>query len=86
MAENSNIVSGSPSKGFFIDMITRDLTITDCILDLIDNSVDHAVKRDEIDVMKILDNGGQLPRFKSSTITLTVSKTNFDSGHLWRYL
>ncbi len=32
--------AGNPSKGFFIRMITRDISLTDCMLDLLDNSVD----------------------------------------------
>lgn len=31
-----------PTKQFFVKMITRDLALSDCILDLIDNSVDGA--------------------------------------------
>lgn len=30
----------SPTKAFFVRMLTRDITLEDCILDLIDNSVD----------------------------------------------
>jgi Histidine kinase-, DNA gyrase B-, and HSP90-like ATPase len=32
----------NPTKAFFVNMITRDITLEDCILDLIDNSVDEA--------------------------------------------
>jgi hypothetical protein len=32
--------AGNPSKAFFINMITRDISLTDCMLDLLDNSVD----------------------------------------------
>ena len=39
---SKNIIQGSPTKGFFIDMITRDISIKDAILDLIDNSIDGA--------------------------------------------
>jgi hypothetical protein len=31
-----------PTKAFFVRMITRDIGLDDCILDLIDNSVDSA--------------------------------------------
>lgn len=34
----------SPQKEFFIEMITRDITLEACILDLIDNSVDGAIR------------------------------------------
>ncbi|MGZ2457654.1 ATP-binding protein [Rhizobium anhuiense] len=35
---------GNPTKGFFVRMITRDISLEDCILDLIDNSIDGAWK------------------------------------------
>jgi hypothetical protein len=37
-----NIIQGRPTKKFFIDMITRDISIEDAIIDLIDNSIDGA--------------------------------------------
>ena len=37
-----NIIQGNPTKGFFIEMITRDISIKDAILDLLDNSIDGA--------------------------------------------
>jgi hypothetical protein len=38
------VVKGSPSKAFFVNMITRDIALGDAILDLLDNAVD-GVKR-----------------------------------------
>jgi hypothetical protein len=37
--------SANPTKAFFVRMITRDISLEDCILDLIDNSVDAAWQR-----------------------------------------
>lgn len=37
-----NIIQGNPTKSFFIRMITRDITIRDAIIDLLDNSIDGA--------------------------------------------
>lgn len=37
-----NIIAGNPTKSFFIEMITRDISIKDAIIDLIDNSIDGA--------------------------------------------
>jgi hypothetical protein len=34
--------TANPTKAFFVRMITRDISLEDCILDLIDNSVDGA--------------------------------------------
>ena len=36
----------NPTKAFFVSMITRDITLEDSILDLIDNSVDSAWRRE----------------------------------------
>jgi hypothetical protein len=33
---------GNPSKEFFVDMVTRDISLADCIFDLLDNSIDGA--------------------------------------------
>jgi len=34
----------SPTKAFFVRMLTRDISLDDCILDLVDNSIDGAWK------------------------------------------
>lgn len=36
----SLLVDSSPSKKFFLDMITKDVSVESCIMDLIDNSID----------------------------------------------
>lgn len=41
---DQNIIQGNPTKSFFIEMITRDISIKDSILDLLDNSIDGANK------------------------------------------
>lgn len=41
---DNNIIEGNPTKTFFIDMITRDISIEDAIIDLLDNSIDGANK------------------------------------------
>lgn len=43
MADNNTAAekaNANPSKSFFITMLTRDIDLVDCILDLLDNSVD----------------------------------------------
>ena len=42
MKNENNIIQGNPTKSFFIQMITRDITINDAIIDLLDNSIDGA--------------------------------------------
>jgi len=39
---DTNIIEGNPTKKFFIEMITRDISIEDAIIDLLDNSIDGA--------------------------------------------
>ncbi len=39
---DDNIIEGNPTKKFFIEMITRDISIEDAIIDLLDNSIDGA--------------------------------------------
>lgn len=39
-----NKVDANPTKAFFVRMITRDIALEDCVLDLIDNSIDGAWK------------------------------------------
>jgi hypothetical protein len=41
-----------PTKEFFIEMFTRDISLEDCILDLIDNSIDSLIRARKIDIEK----------------------------------
>lgn len=38
----SKKVHASPTKDFFVNMLTRDISLDDCIFDLLDNSIDGA--------------------------------------------
>jgi len=49
-------IQANPRKGFFIDMLTRDINLIDCILDLIDNSVDSILDKTKFDPMKGLSH------------------------------
>lgn len=40
--EGKSKADANPTKAFFVRMITRDITLEDCIFDLIDNSIDGA--------------------------------------------
>ncbi|MGB6063579.1 MAG: ATP-binding protein [Desulfomonilaceae bacterium] len=42
MAKSPKKAYGAPVKDFFIEMLTRDITLEDCILDLLDNCLDGA--------------------------------------------
>jgi hypothetical protein len=65
-----------PSKAFFIDMLTRDLTVSDCILDLIDNSVHTLIAETNLDVSEHLIAGTTARKVKA-TIEISFSPTRF---------
>lgn len=44
-AEKYGLVDASPVKSFFVSMITRDILLTDSILDLLDNCVDGILRK-----------------------------------------
>ncbi|MDA3731456.1 ATP-binding protein [Niameybacter massiliensis] len=46
---NKSIVDISPTKKFFVDSITRDISIEKCIMDLIDNSIGGAKRHRKVD-------------------------------------
>ena len=46
----------NPTKAFFVKMITRDITLEDCIFDLIDNSIDGAWEQKGGQPMRLGDN------------------------------
>jgi len=39
-----------PRKHFFFEMFTRDISLEDCILDLIDNSIDGLIRTRSIEI------------------------------------
>ena len=53
----------NPTKAFFVSMITRDITLEDCILDLIDNSVDGAWRSEGSRPMGLAD-GADLSKYQ----------------------
>jgi len=43
LAERTEQVNATPTKRFFVDIVTRDISISAAILDLVDNSIDSAL-------------------------------------------
>lgn len=62
-----------PTKAFFVRMITRDISLEDCILDLIDNSVDGAWSQEGSRPMGLAE-GADLSAY---TITIDASPDRF---------
>ena len=65
----ANIIKGDPTKQFFIDMITRDISIEDAIVDLLDNSIDGANRTSK---------SKNLPDFSTFTINIVASEDRFE--------
>lgn len=71
--ETSTRANANPSKAFFISMLTRDIDLSDCVLDLLDNAVDgitESAKR----------AGIELPAdtpFSGREVRLTLDKDQF---------
>jgi len=66
-----NSVDAEPTKKFFMEMLTRDIELSDAILDLIDNCIDgvHRVTQD-----KIFGNKSQ---YKGFFCEINISKNEF---------
>lgn len=78
MTDNDRVF-GHPSKAFFVDMITRDLTVEASILDLIDNALDEAVARQGVDVTAVLTapGNGDRPGFADAKVTIAIDEDSF---------
>lgn len=72
VATHKAVAYGDPQKDFFIAMLTKDITLIDCILDLIDNSIDGA----NLDIRKKakVDEG---LHFKDYRADIVLSENSF---------
>ena len=52
--EHPQPAKAEPSKDFFIDMLTKDIGLADCILDLVDNSIHSLITKTDLDVSEHL--------------------------------
>ena len=62
--KTDNIIEGNPTKKFFIEMITRDISIEDAIIDLLDNSIDGANRLNSED-------------YSGLSINITINESEF---------
>ena len=78
MADQQDLAQAIPTKRFFVSMLTRDISLEDAILDLLDNCLDGALRSANGDAVeyskfsvsinldakgfKIIDNCGGIPR------------------------
>jgi hypothetical protein len=59
------VAHAHPSKSFFIDMLTKDIPLSVCILDLIDNSIHSLITETNLDVSENLFFGTAATRVKA---------------------
>ncbi len=73
-------VDAYPLKQFFIEMFTRDIALEDCILDLVDNSMDALLRIRQIDIeneILAFGTGGPVARRPRAHIRLDYSDKHF---------
>ena len=63
-------VFGGPTKRFFVSMLTRDIDLSDAILDLIDNCVDGAMRTSR-------GKDDKFDAFNGYEARLSISKDHF---------
>lgn len=66
-------VNASPTKAFFIESLTRDLTLEDAILDLVDNSIDGAIQTQALDVSASLLHDPPEPQSQKVNIDIAIT-------------
>lgn len=66
-------VNASPTKAFFIESLTRDLTLEDAILDLVDNSIDGAIQIQAFDVSASLLHNPPNPQSQRVNIDIAIT-------------
>lgn len=66
--DKKNKINADPTKDFFVNMITRDIALADCIFDLLDNSIDGARRK--------IDSSQPKP-FSGFEIQLNFDKNGF---------
>jgi hypothetical protein len=66
---NRHAIHADPTKDFFVRMITRDISLRDCIFDLLDNSMDGAKRN-----IAFSDSEARLDRFE---INISFDRNSF---------
>lgn len=77
MSPNENTVIAEPSKEFFVDMITRDISLAECIFDLIDNATHSLINSKSIDVMDVLTRKSKVKRIRNTSVRVTFTDKGF---------
>jgi Histidine kinase-, DNA gyrase B-, and HSP90-like ATPase len=68
---NTLFADAFPRKRFFVEMFTRDIALEDCVLDLVDNSIDSLIRSRQIDLQDEIVTNKRLSR--PAHIEVTIS-------------
>lgn len=71
MNTNKETVDASPVKSFFVHMLTRDISLDDAILDLLDNCIDGAIR------LTPPEKNEDQNKYNGYEAKITISKTSF---------
>ncbi|MFZ0909349.1 MAG: ATP-binding protein, partial [Candidatus Acidiferrales bacterium] len=74
---NENKIKADPSKAFFIEMLIRDISLDECILDLTDNSVHNLIRESNLDVMQTLLGKSPAAKRLDANIAIATSAKEF---------
>lgn len=69
--------NANPEKRFFIELITRDISLEDAILDMIDNAIDSLVRTKNIDIYKDYINPSKIINSTLANISINYSSKQF---------
>lgn len=72
------LIDASPTKAFFIDMLTRDIGLIECTLDLIDNSIHNVIRATQLDVSEIAVGKAPARRLHGRKIAVQLSRNGFE--------
>ncbi len=74
----TTFAKANPHKRLFISLITRDISLADAVLDLLDNAINSAIQRLKLELSKPADYIGLLERkVRNSTTKISIA---FDEG------
>ena len=77
MSEEKTI-DASPTKELFINILTRDIGIKECILDLLDNSIHNTIISNKMDVTKIFEGKEKRKSLSGTYIDITFDSDKFE--------
>src|SRR4051812_300595 len=73
--------NAQPQKRLFLELITRDITLEDAILDLIDNSLNSILQREQINLTESFDeilSATRMPaKFAKYKVDISIDEKSF---------